>query len=339
MLAEFTRENIGNGARLGGADPVANVYAFHNLGPGDATRFLKALRACPEQPVGRVLSNQVISGNPSLYGDGRRSVAEAYRAMGELLDAFEPYVQRAHNRGGAPHLVPAAQAEADPRAAAERTTPIASRAKAARSVSMGMRGKDVGELQEALKRLGCRDKDGHPLRVDGDFGRRTYDALRAFQHAHGLDARGVFGPKTRAALRVADAEVLTSPRNPHHRLFLDTVDKVRAAEHAHGLASGPHSERIAAALTTELVREGITHVDRVEFNRDRSLVRAVQVSPVRDELGLNRQTDAISAPQASLRSIVESSRQVREAAVNAIAQQRDPHFAQQRAQPAPMLVR
>ena len=32
MLAEFTRENVEKGARLGGRDPDANVYALHNLG-------------------------------------------------------------------------------------------------------------------------------------------------------------------------------------------------------------------------------------------------------------------------------------------------------------------
>ena len=39
MLAEFTRENIELGRRLGGLDDDANVYALHNLGKGDGVNF------------------------------------------------------------------------------------------------------------------------------------------------------------------------------------------------------------------------------------------------------------------------------------------------------------
>ena len=95
ILAEFTRENIQKGARLGGADADANVYAFHNLGDGDATRFLNALKVNPDQRADQILSAAVITGNPSLYGDGSRSLAESYRAMGQKMDAYEKYALEA----------------------------------------------------------------------------------------------------------------------------------------------------------------------------------------------------------------------------------------------------
>ena len=47
MLAELTAENIQKGRRLGGSSDDANVYAFHNLGEGDASRMLAALRTNP----------------------------------------------------------------------------------------------------------------------------------------------------------------------------------------------------------------------------------------------------------------------------------------------------
>lgn len=59
---------------------------------------------------------------------------------------------------------------------------------------------------------------------------------------------------------------------------------------------------------------------------------AVQVSPIRDEAGLNRTTDAISAPQASTQSVAESSRQMHEAAVTLQAQRQDPQFTNARPQ-------
>ena len=86
MLAEFTRENVVKGAKLGGPDTDANVYAFHNLGGEDATKFLNAMRENPNQRVDQVLSAKVISGNPSLYGDGSRTLAESYTVMGQHMD-------------------------------------------------------------------------------------------------------------------------------------------------------------------------------------------------------------------------------------------------------------
>jgi peptidoglycan hydrolase-like protein with peptidoglycan-binding domain len=41
---------------------------------------------------------------------------------------------------------------------------------------------------------------GHPVTVDGDFGARTADAVRAFQRQKGLTADGSAGPQTWPAL-------------------------------------------------------------------------------------------------------------------------------------------
>lgn len=85
MLAEFTKENVEKGRRLGGKDDDANVYALHNLGSGDGQKFLNALKQNPNAPVSSVLSNAVISGNPSLYGNGSISIADAYARQGQSM--------------------------------------------------------------------------------------------------------------------------------------------------------------------------------------------------------------------------------------------------------------
>jgi hypothetical protein len=59
---------------------------------------------------------------------------------------------------------------------------------------MGSKGARVRELQSLLNRA------GHMVKVDGDFGPATRDALKAFQKAHGLRVDGVYGPKTETAL-------------------------------------------------------------------------------------------------------------------------------------------
>lgn len=108
MLAEFTAENIQKGRRLGGSSDDANVYAFHNLGEGDATRMLSALRDNPSSSMydalvgGRDITRKeesrirsVISGNPSLYGNGQISVKEAYDNMDALMQRGAPFAAEA----------------------------------------------------------------------------------------------------------------------------------------------------------------------------------------------------------------------------------------------------
>lgn len=66
-----------------------------------------------------------------------------------------------------------------------------------RTLRLGDKGADVTTLQQALISL------GHPLPrygADGDFGRETQGAVRAFQAASGLASDGIAGPKTLAAL-------------------------------------------------------------------------------------------------------------------------------------------
>ena len=66
-------------------------------------------------------------------------------------------------------------------------------------LSLGSTGSDVVALQAFLNAQGCRDDNGAVLKVDGSFGARTGQALRAFQRRNSLAPDGVFGPKTEAA--------------------------------------------------------------------------------------------------------------------------------------------
>lgn len=58
----------------------------------------------------------------------------------------------------------------------------------------GSAGEAVRDLQRNLSAL------GYPLAPDGIFGRDTEQAVRAFQRDHGLDADGIAGPRTFAAI-------------------------------------------------------------------------------------------------------------------------------------------
>ena len=64
------------------------------------------------------------------------------------------------------------------------------------TLKQGASGPDVKNLQQKLKDLGF-DPNG----VDGHFGPGTTTALKAFQQSKGLQADGIAGPNTLAALQ------------------------------------------------------------------------------------------------------------------------------------------
>lgn len=59
-----------------------------------------------------------------------------------------------------------------------------------RILRRGDKGDDVKQLQNILNDL------GYELKVDGEYGRGTKEAVRDFQKKNGLGADGNFGPKT-----------------------------------------------------------------------------------------------------------------------------------------------
>ncbi|MCD9030246.1 peptidoglycan-binding protein [Luteimonas sp. Y-2-2-4F] len=186
MLAEFTRENIERASRYGGQDVAANVYAMHNLGEGDGPRFLQALRDRPDARIDSVLSDRVISGNGSLYGDGSRTVAESYAAMGRQMDRYAGFAEEAE-RGLPSGTLTRGQGGRD---AAPRD-PMADG-----QLSLDERGDAVRELQGRLAQLGYTGREGQPLVADASFGANTRHAVEQFQRDQGLQVDGAAGRET-----------------------------------------------------------------------------------------------------------------------------------------------
>jgi peptidoglycan hydrolase-like protein with peptidoglycan-binding domain len=67
------------------------------------------------------------------------------------------------------------------------------------TLKRGAKGQAVKDLQEALKALGLA-----PGPVDGAFGKKTEDAVKAFQQLKDLDVDGIVGPITWRNIDEAD---------------------------------------------------------------------------------------------------------------------------------------
>ena len=99
-------------------------------------------------------------------------------------------------------------------------------------IRKGAKGLAVAALQGRLIR------HGYAIEADGKFGSKTEAALRSFQAANGLEADGVCGPMTWAALDMGlpDVEMQPDPE-PHPKAWADMTLEERVEDlHAWRLA-------------------------------------------------------------------------------------------------------
>lgn len=117
---------------------------------------------------------------------------------------------------------------------------------AAGMLRLGSKGARVRELQHLLMR------GGYALKVDGDFGPATHDAVRQFQQDAGLEVDGVAGPETIRQLDIFRQGAADQPGE----LRATEVQEVRD-----GLAGG-----VGGGVTVEVARQQIeTAADRLAY--------------------------------------------------------------------------
>lgn len=170
----------------------------------------------------------------------------------------------------------------------------------------GGQGERVRTLQSELNKFGYADSGGRPLKVDGDFGQNTVDAVRAFQRARGLHVDGVVGSDTRAALLKAERTPLLSERtHPDHSLFQEARDGVRHLP-AGTFRNAIEMDNAAAALASKARQSGVTHIDHVMLNTRGDGVIGVQGSP-QDPA---RQLVSVDRMQAAAQSLERSTNEL-----------------------------
>ncbi|QUM73348.1 hypothetical protein [Sphingopyxis granuli] len=81
LMDALIADNAATLRRAGIDTTTGNMYVMHVLGSGDGPRLLQA---APDTPVARILSAEVIRGNPTYFGGGK-SASEAIAAMHRVV--------------------------------------------------------------------------------------------------------------------------------------------------------------------------------------------------------------------------------------------------------------
>lgn len=132
-------------------------------------------------------------------------------------------------------------------------TPLAAFLAGTTPLRKGSTGAAVWELQAFLR------LQGYPVgAIDGKFGNLTFQAVRAFQHDHGLAEDGVAGTATRAAIRTMTQQTgfasLASPTGKVLRPGASGVEVqelqrwLKAAGHDPGIIDGKYGAKTTAAV-------------------------------------------------------------------------------------------
>ena len=158
-------------------------------------------------------------------------------------------------------------------------------------------GPEVKALQERLNALGYKDAEGHALGTDGKFGKRTKDAVEAFQRANHLEVDGIAGPDTLKALKTAQpahaqpnadpqhtrsadpatrGPLLSDAAHPDNAMYKQAVDGLEKLGPKAGFKNHAELERAAATLTYDARVSGLKEINHVVPNANGTGLFAVQ---------------------------------------------------------------
>ncbi|MGV7186703.1 XVIPCD domain-containing protein [Xanthomonas axonopodis] len=223
--------------------------------------------------------------------DGQLKISQSRGGEGVELSSLDSYLERKHAKGVKLYasdplseardlLQERSQNKQQSHPASEHKPSQAHAAADAPSVLReNARGAEVRTLQQTLQQLGYKDAGGNELKVDGAYGQRTSDAVKAFQRAHGLQDDGVVGRDTQAALKQAEKTPLLSEKtNPDHPLFNQALNKLEQLG-PNAFANRQQLVNAAGHMTFEAKVSGMQRIDMVAQSKDGNGLFAVQGQP------------------------------------------------------------
>jgi peptidoglycan hydrolase-like protein with peptidoglycan-binding domain len=157
------------------------------------------------------------------------------------------------------------------------------------ALNQGAHGPVVSELQAKIGQLGYTGANGKPINADGNFGRGTRDAVKAFQRDNHLKEDGTAGPGTLQAIDAKLKERVASPLSPGlitdashsgHAMFQQARSALQKIDAQYGRKPDQLTDNAAAAIAVAALRSGLTRIDHMTLGgNDNSTILAIQGKP------------------------------------------------------------
>ncbi|MBY8877379.1 D-Ala-D-Ala carboxypeptidase family metallohydrolase [Actinacidiphila acidipaludis] len=171
-----------------------------------------------------------------------------------------------------------------------------------RTLSQGMTGADVTELQIRVAGWATSSPGQTRVSIDGDFGPGTATAVRLFQSAYGLSSDAVVGPATQAQLNALQQ----SDGSTVHFDFSEFTDRVSGTFDGGKVSAATAKENVRRAMyKLEALRKKLGNVPITVNSGFRSISHNAAVGGASDSMHLYGTAADLDVPGVSNKTVYQ----------------------------------